>query len=51
MNSMYRASFFPRIEFRRVGGLRFLFVGRLTFMFCISRKGYVETRNYVTIEG
>ena len=39
------------IECRKVGGLRFLFVGRLTFMFCVSRKGYVETRNYVTIEG
>lgn len=45
---MYR---FFNIEFRKVGGLRFLFVGRLTFMFCVSRKGYVETRNYVTIEG
>jgi hypothetical protein len=39
------------IEYRKVGGLRFLFVGRMTFMFCVSRRGMVETRNYVTIEG
>lgn len=50
MNSMTRSNWF-NIEFRKVGGLRFLFVGRLTFMFCVSRRGYVETRNYVTIEG
>lgn len=50
MNSMQRSNWF-NIELRKVGGLRFLFVGRFTFMFCISRKGYVETRNYVTIEG
>jgi hypothetical protein len=47
---MHRNSFF-NIELRKVGGLRFLFVGRFTFMFCVSRKGYVETRNYVTLEG
>lgn len=26
------------IQYRKVGGLRFLFVGRLTFMFCVSRS-------------
>lgn len=50
MNTMQRSHYF-NIEYRRVGGLRFLFVGRFTFMFCVSRKDYVETRNYVTIEG
>lgn len=38
------------IQFRKVGGLRFLFVGRLTFMFCVSRqKGvtrYDGSRDY-----
>jgi hypothetical protein len=50
MNTMTRTPFF-NIEYRKVGGLRFIFVGRFTFMWCVSRKGYVETRNYVTIEG
>lgn len=26
------------ISFRRVGGLRFLKIGRFTFMFCVSRE-------------
>jgi hypothetical protein len=26
------------ISTRRVGGLRFLKIGRLTFMFCVSRE-------------
>jgi hypothetical protein len=32
------------IQFRKVGGLHFLFVGRLTFMFCVSRQRNVMTR-------
>jgi len=47
---------FLNIETRKVGGLRFLFIGRLTFMFCVSRRDrygrHVEARNYapITIE-